>query len=92
MKTSFIITAAAVFAAAAASGCVMNPDTGATELFGLIPVDSALDVAETAANEAASRGGVVGLLGVVAGAAIAVYRRRKSASPSEEETRTADKE
>lgn len=59
------------------AGCATNPETGATELFGLIPADAALDAAEAAAGEAAGSGGLLGILGVVAGTAIGIWRRRR---------------
>ncbi len=58
-------------------GCTTNAETGAVELFGVIPVDTAVDVAEATANTAAKSGGVVGLLGVAAGALIGVWRKSK---------------
>lgn len=58
-------------------GCTTNAETGAVELFGVIPVDSAVDVAEATANTAAKSGGVVGLIGVAAGALIGIWRKTK---------------
>lgn len=59
------------------SGCVTNPQTGAVELFGVIPVDSALDVAEATANAASESGGLLGVVGVAAGALFGIWRRAK---------------
>lgn len=68
---------ACVAAVAVLSGCTTNAETGAVELFGVIPVDSAVDVADAAAGTAAKSGGVVGLIGVAAGALIGIWRRSK---------------
>ena len=69
-----------LFAAAAAvflSGCVTNPDTGAVELLGLVPVEPALEVAEAAAESASGSGGLLGVLGCAAGALFGIWRRGK---------------
>lgn len=69
-----------LFAAASAvflSGCVTNPDTGAVELFGLVPVEPALEVAEAAAESASGSGGLLGVLGCAAGALFGIWRRAK---------------
>lgn len=77
MKIGFKHVCFGIFIVGALSGCTTNADTGAVELFGIIPVDSAVDVAEATANTAAKSGGVVGLIGVAAGALIGVWRRSK---------------
>lgn len=59
------------------SGCVTNAD-GQTSLLGIIPVETdELAVAEAAANEMSKQGGIVGLIGVAAGAAFGIWRRMK---------------
>lgn len=59
------------------SGCVTDPATGAVELFGLVPVDVAMEVAEATANTAAESGGLLGVLGCAAGALFGIWRRSK---------------
>lgn len=75
MKLFFIcilILAAAFFA-----GCTTNPETGAQELFGFVPVESVVDTVEPIANEAKTSGGVLGIAGTLVASAIALWRRRK---------------
>lgn len=59
------------------SGCATDPTTGEVELFGLVPVDTAVEVAEATANTASSSGGLLGIVGVVAGTALSLWRRRR---------------
>lgn len=59
------------------SGCATNPDTGAPTLFGFDVPESAFAAAETAAEEASSSGGLLGIVGVVAGTALSLWRRRR---------------
>lgn len=63
------------------SGCVTNPETGAVELFGVVPVESVLDVAEATANTASESGGILGVLGCAAGALFGIWRRNKERTP-----------
>ena len=73
-----ILTATALFIAATAGGCVTDPDTGETRLLGVVPMEvDDLAVAEAAANSMAEQGGLVGLIGVAAGAAFGIWRRMK---------------
>ena len=72
----------ALAAAAALAGCTVNPATGESALFGAIPIsaeteEAALAAAENAADAAAQSGGLLGIAGVLAGTAIAWWRRRK---------------
>lgn len=83
MKTEFsaILGAAAIFAAAG-TGCTVDPATGESALFGAIPIsagteDAVLTAAENAAGAAEQSGGLLGVAGVLAGTAIAWWRRRK---------------
>lgn len=83
-KTDRIIGAALVGAAFfAAAGCVTNPETGATELFGVVPLpdaDTALDVVETTAEAASGTGGVLGLIATAIAGGIAWWRNRKAST------------
>lgn len=73
-----ILTAMALAIAAVAGGCVTDGETGETSLLGIIPVEQdELAVAEAAANSMAEQGGIVGLIGVAAGAAFGIWRRMK---------------
>ena len=72
----------ALAAAAALAGCTVDPATGESALFGAIPIsaeteEAALTAAENAADAAAQSGGLLGVAGVLAGTAIAWWRRRK---------------
>ena len=72
----------ALAAAAALAGCTVDPATGETQLFGAIPIsagteEAALAAAENAAGAAEQSGGLLGVAGVLAGTAIAWWRRRK---------------
>ena len=72
------LTAMALCVAAMAGGCVTDPDTGETSLLGIVPVEvDELAVAEAAANSMAEQGGIVGIIGVAAGAAFGIWRRMK---------------
>lgn len=75
-KTKIIITGIAG-AALMLSGCATNPETGATELFGLVPVETVVETVEPVAQEAKSAGGILGIAGTVVAGAIAYWRRRK---------------
>lgn len=76
MKTVFIYSSL-IFAAFFGTACTTNPETGATELFGLVPVDAVVDAVEPVAQEAKSSGGILGIAGTVVASAIAYWRRRK---------------
>ena len=75
-KTKIIITGIAG-AALMLSGCATNPETGAAELFGLVPVETVVETVEPVAQEAKSAGGILGIAGTVVAGAIAYWRRRK---------------
>ncbi len=77
MKSNTVLLGVATAAALLLTGCVTNPATGEVELFGLVPVDSALNVAEATANVAADSGGILGVIGVAAGALFGIWRRAK---------------
>ena len=86
MKTRFeffsSIALPALAAAAALTGCTVDPATGESALFGVVPIsagteEAALAAAENAAVEAEQSGGLLGVAGVLAGTAIAWWRRRK---------------
>ena len=76
MKTVFIFSLL-LFAACFETACTTNPETGATELFGLVPVDAVVETVEPVAQEAKSAGGILGIAGTVVAGAIAYWRRRK---------------
>lgn len=59
------------------NGCTTDEATGAVELFGIVPVsDNAINTAEAVANEAKGSGGLLGIAGTVAAAAIAWWRNK----------------
>lgn len=73
-----ILTAMALAVAAVAGGCVTDAETGETSLLGIVPIEEdELAAAEAAANSMAEQGGIVGLIGVAAGAAFGIWRRMK---------------
>ena len=80
MKTE--ILSVSLFAALALTGCTVDPATGESALFGAIPIsaeteEAVLAAAENAAGAAEQSGGLLGIAGVLAGTAIAWWRRRK---------------
>lgn len=81
MDAKKVLTAAviaAICACAVQTGCVTDAKTGETLLLGVIPVEQdEFAAAEAAANSMAEQGGLVGLLGVAAGAAFGIWRRIK---------------
>lgn len=75
MKVFFIVLLVAAFFA---TGCTVDPATGTTELFGVIPVsESVIETAEAVAKEGKSQGGILGILFGGASVAFAWWRRRK---------------
>ena len=80
MKTE--ILSFSLFALLALTGCTVDPATGESALFGAIPIsagteEAVLTAAENAAGAAEQSGGLLGVAGVLAGTAIAWWRRRK---------------
>lgn len=80
MKTEFL--SFSLFALIALTGCTVDPSTGETQLFGVVPIsagteEAVLTAAENAADKAANSGGLLGAAGVLAGTAIAWWRRRR---------------
>ena len=73
----FLIFILVVLVSAFAAGCTTNPGTGVQEIFGLVPVNTVVDVGEAVANEAKGAGGILGIAGTLAAGAIAYWRRRK---------------
>ena len=80
MKTEFL--SFSLFALIALTGCTVDPATGESALFGVVPIsagteEAVLTAAENAAGAAEQSGGLLGVAGVLAGTAIAWWRRRK---------------
>lgn len=89
MRRSKLISAAAACAVLASAGC--SAPAGALPLFGnggngaaiaSIPADAAPE--DIVFGFLAQQGGIVGLVGVLGGVAVAVYRRKKAAPENEE--------
>lgn len=76
MKTVFIFSLL-LLAAFFETACTTNPETGKTELFGIVPVETVVETVEPVAREAKSAGGILGIAGTVVAGAIAYWRRRK---------------
>lgn len=71
------VAAAALFLGLG-QGCTVSEDTGEVKFLGTVPVsEEDVSNAEELAYVAAGEGGLIGLLGIAAGAALAVWRRKR---------------